>query len=248
MKAFLLVTDLDHTLVGDDAAMADLNAHLEWHRWEYGTRIVYTTGRSRTSYQQLTTEKELIEPDILITAVGTEIYHAQTLEPDPAWSNSLHHQWDRELVVATASHFPALIPQPDSEQRPFKVSYTVTPHRATEILPQLKSALRECGLDIQLIYSGNKDLDILPSQANKGKAMSYVRDHWGIPSDRTIACGDSGNDIALFANRPEFGIIVGNALPELLRWHHAHPQSNRYLATAHCAAGMIEGLQYFGFL
>jgi sucrose-6-phosphatase len=228
--------------------MADLNAHLAWHRWEYGTRIVYATGRSRTSYQQLIAATPLLPPDVLITAVGTEIYHNQDSVPDPVWAQSLTPQWDRELVVATASHFPALTPQPDSEQRPFKVSYTVTPHRAAESLPQLQSALRECALDIQLIYSGGKDLDILPRRADKGAAMTYVRDYLEMPSDRTIACGDSGNDIALFADRSEFGIIVGNALPELLRWHHAHPHAHRYLATAHCAAGMLEGLQYFGFL
>lgn len=248
MKPFLLVTDLDHTLVGDDAAMADLNAQLEWHRWEYGTRIVYATGRSRTSYQQLAAEKSLLSPDILITAVGTEIYHRDDAHADPNWSKLLTRHWDRELVVATASHFSALLPQPDSEQRPFKVSYHASPRHAAEILPQLQSALRECGLDIQLIYSGGKDLDILPQQANKGKAMAYVQECLEMPSDRTVACGDSGNDISLFANRPELGIIVGNALPELLRWHHAHPEPNRYLATGHCALGMMEGLQYFGFL
>ncbi len=248
MKPFLLVTDLDHTLVGDDGAMAELNAQLAWHRWEYGTRLVYSTGRSLVSYQQLVAATPLLPPDILITAVGTEIYESLEAPPDVAWAQRLSKGWDRELVVATASHFPALISQPDSEQRPFKVSYNVTPHRAAEILPQLKSALRECGLEIQLIYSGGKDLDILPGHADKGSAMNYVREQLAMPSDRTLAGGDSGNDIALFADRPEFGVIVGNARPELLRWHHTHPSPNRHLAKAHCAAGLLEGLRYFGFL
>jgi sucrose-6-phosphatase len=274
VKPFLLVTDLDHTLVGDDAALAELNAQLEWHRWEYGTRIVYATGRSLVSYQALTATTSLLVPDVLIAAVGTEVYTgadlkrtaspaatrppakpepdwAETLppaKPDPEWSDRLAPRWDRELIVATAEQFPTLVPQTASEQRPFKVSYHLPPQRATEVLSQLRSALWNCGLDIQLIYSGGKDLDILPMQADKGKAMGYVRDRLMIPSDRTIACGDSGNDIALFADRPEYGIIVGNARPELLHWHHSTPATNRYLAKAHCAAGMLEGLQFFGFL
>ena len=50
MAAFLFVTDLDHTLVGDDHAMAELNYALGAHRHQHGTTIVYSTGRSLTSY------------------------------------------------------------------------------------------------------------------------------------------------------------------------------------------------------
>ena len=34
---FLFVTDLDNTLVGDDAALAQLNRQLSQHRQLYGT-------------------------------------------------------------------------------------------------------------------------------------------------------------------------------------------------------------------
>ncbi len=71
--------------------------------------------------------------------------------------------------MATAAHFADLIPQPDSEQRPFKVSYFLTPEAAVEVLPQLEAALREQNLNIKLIYSSDKDLDILPRQADKGR-------------------------------------------------------------------------------
>jgi len=100
----------------------------------------------------------------------------------------------------------------------------------------------------QVIFSGGKDLDILPIQANKGMAMTFIRHRLGIDPARTVACGDSGNDLALFVDRQERGIIVGNARSELLDWHHANPNPNRYLAQAQCAGGILEGLQYFGFL
>ncbi|MFE1745044.1 HAD family hydrolase [Coleofasciculus sp. H7-2] len=66
--------------------------------------------------------------------------------------------------------------------------------------------------------------------------------------DRTIICGDSGNDLSMFQNVPSCGIIVGNAQPELLEWHHNSPPGKRYLAKSHFAAGILEGLDYFGFL
>lgn len=248
MAEFLLVTDLDNTLVGDDEALAELNHSLSQHRQQFGTKIVYSTGRSRALYHQLTTKKTLLPPDFLILSVGTEIYLTNSDTPDPNWASALSQNWDRDLVVATAAHFADLTPQPDTEQRPFKVSYFLTEAAATEVIPQLETLLKERRLEVQLIYSGSIDLDILPRRANKGMAMGFLRDYLGIAPERTVACGDSGNDLSMFANRDERGIIVGNAMPELLNWHHTNPNPHRYLANGHCAAGILEGLKYFGFL
>jgi sucrose-6F-phosphate phosphohydrolase len=248
MTSFLFVSDLDNTLVGDDAAMSELNQLLEKHRQQYRTKIVYSTGRSPTLYRQLTTEKSLLPPDVLICAVGTEIYYQDSHTPDSRWTETLSQTWDRDLVVATAARFTDLKPQPDTEQRPFKVSYHLTEQAADEIIPQMDALLRDRGLDVQFIYSSGINFDIVPRQGNKGMAMTHVRQNFGFDPDQTVACGDSGNDLALFLNREEYGIIVSNARSELLHWHHANPSSNRYLATAPCAAGILEGLRYFGFL
>lgn len=248
MTAFLFVTDLDNTLVGDDRALAELNQQLDRHRQESDLTIVYSTGRSQALYQQLTTEKALLPPDFLILAVGTEIYLNDHTTPDPQWAATLAQNWDRDQVVAIAAHFADLVPQPDTEQRPFKVSYFLTPAAAIAVIPQLEDQLKAHGLDVQLVYSGSLDLDILPSRANKGQAMAFLRHHLGMPPEQTVACGDSGNDLSMFCDRSERGIIVGNAMPELLDWHHANPSPHRYLAQAHCAGGILEGLKHFGFL
>lgn len=249
MSSFLFITDLDNTLVGDDQAMAELNTHLHAQRQTNGTKIVYSTGRSRTSYQQLFATKAMLEPDLLILAVGTEIYHGNDdPKPDAAWSEHLSDGWSRREIVAATAHYADLKPQPDSEQRPFKVSYFLTEQAAAEVLPLLETTLRDRGLDVQLVYSGGKDLDILPRRANKGQAMGFIRERLGIGAAQTVACGDSGNDLSMFADREERGVIVGNAMPELRQWHDANPCANRYLAKAHCAGGILEGLQHFGFL
>ncbi len=260
LQQFLFLTDLDHTLVGDNQAMEKLNQRLNWHRQEYNTKIVYSTGRSLFLYQQLEKEQEdkdkaLLKPDILICAVGTEIYNYDDqyqLTLNEKWSEHLSQAWDRELVKQIADNFHKLIPQPESEQRPFKVSYFLEAHNI-EILSKLENSLGNSGLDIQVIYSYSDhknyhNLDILPSRANKGMAMNFVREHLEIDTARTVACGDSGNDIALFANRKEKGIIVANAKQELLDWHNENPNQNRYLAQNKFAAGIEEGLKYFGFL
>lgn len=253
---FLFITDLDYTLVGDDQAMAKLNQRLELHRQQHATKIVYSTGRSLFLYQELNKkqkdkQKELLQPDILICAVGTEIYYYQDkLTLNSKWSDHLSEAWDRDLVEKISAAFTQLKPQPASEQTPFKVSYWLEEKFAEQVVPELKHSLLEQKLDIQVIYSGGEDLDILPRKANKGMAMTFIREHLEIDIDaaQTVACGDSGNDIAMFADRKEKGIIVGNAKKELLEWHTANPNQNRYLAKAKYAAGIEEGLHYFGFL
>ncbi len=247
MTQFLFVTDLDNTLVGDDQALAELNHKLSQHRQEYGTKIVYATGRSPTLYRQLQAEKQLLQPDALVAAVGTEIYLNGSDTPDPAWSEKLSPGWNRDLILATTAHFADLVPQPDSEQRPFKVSFFLAETVADEVIPQLESLLHQQGLDIKLIYSTGQDLDILPRHSDKGLAVQFLRSSWGVAPEQTVVCGDSGNDIALFAVGESRGIIVGNASYELLKWHNANPAERRYLAQAACAGGILEGLNHFGF-
>lgn len=248
MKQFLFVTDLDHTLVGDDVALISLNQKLQEHRQQYGTKIVYATGRSFYLYQQLTTEKALLPPDALITSVGTEIYfNFQEAQFAPEWAEILSQGWNRDKIVRIADNYSALIPQPESEQNPFKISYYLSESAAKEVLPNLESELANQDLQIKLVYSGSKDLDILPRNGDKGLALQFLRKQWDISAEKTVACGDSGNDIALFRGK-EKGIIVGNAKPELRQWHHQNQNETLYLAQAHCAGGILEGLEYFGFV
>jgi sucrose-6-phosphatase len=249
VTAFLFVTDLDNTLVGDDNALKELNQQLSRHRQEHGTKIVYATGRSRQIYHELKDEKQLLDPDALIASVGTEIYDDDGQDtPDPGWSEKLSQGWDRELTVATAAHYADLVTQPDTEQRPFKVSYFLTEEAAVEVLPRLESQLCDRGLNVKLIYSGGRDLDILPRHADKGLAVQFLQQKWGIDNTKTVVCGDSGNDIALFSVGEARGIIVGNARPELRQWYDQNPADYRYLAQARCAGGILEGLYHFGFL
>lgn len=243
---WLLVTDLDNTLVGNNQALVELNSIIKKHR-QY-VFLVYSTGRSLTSYRQLCTSVDLLTPDALVTSVGTEIYNQYNDRPNPEWSAHLQENWDRDLVVTIAQEFSGLTRQSDEEQSPFKASYYVSREDAERILPELEARLEEKSLSAQIIYSSGRDLDILPVTADKGNAMNFVRQQFNVPLEQSVACGDSGNDRAFFRNPEQQGIIVGNALPELLDWHHQAPSPFRYLAKAHCAAGILEGLQYFEFI
>ena len=248
MAKFLFITDLDNTFVGDDRALKELQQLLSQHRQEYGTKIVYATGRSPVLYEELKKERNLMEPDALVLSVGTEIYLDKSDTPDPGWSKKLSQRWSREVVLSKTADFSELRAQPDTEQAEFKVSFFLEESVATRVLPQLESMLKTSDLDVKLIYSSGIDLDIVPSNSDKGQAMQFLRQKWNFVAERTVVCGDSGNDIALFAVGEERGILVGNARPELLQWHNENPANHRYLAKNVCAGGIIEGLKYFGFL
>ncbi|MGH8000283.1 MAG: sucrose-phosphate phosphatase [Brasilonema sp.] len=249
MRAFLFVSDLDNTLVGDDKALEELSGELDKHRKQYGTKIVYATGRSPALFKQLAAEKFLLVPDALISSVGTEIYFGSNYEtPDPEWFIRLSNSWNRDLVVEIAARFVQLVPQQASEQRPFKVSYLLKQETATEVLPQLKHLLEKQNIKFNLIYSGSKDLDILPFNANKGLAVKYLQEKWQFTANETVVCGDSGNDIALFSVGEERGIIVGNARPELVQWYMTNKTDYRYFAKYDYANGIIKGLRYLNFI
>jgi sucrose-6-phosphatase len=245
---FLFVTDLDNTLVGDDLALEKLNRKLNEHRQEFGTKIVYATGRSLYLYRQLAEEKCLLSPDVLISSVGTEIYFNPDEDIyDSEWAKLLSIGWNREEITDLSSKYKDLELQPESEQNDFKISYYLSQEASQKVLTELESDLVDRGWQVTLIYSAGQDLDLIPQKSDKGLAVKFLRQKLAITAEQTVVCGDSGNDIALFQGE-ERGIIVGNAKTELCQWYQDNQSDYRYLAKSHCAAGIFEGLEYFGFI
>jgi sucrose-6F-phosphate phosphohydrolase len=243
MMKFLLVTDLDNTLVGDEEATEALNQALRARREQFC--LVYATGRSYPSARQLKAEAQLLEPDYWIASVGSEIYHQG--EVDPRWAQYLSQGWNREAVWAIARRFSALAPQPQSEQNPGKASFWLERSADFSVIDQLQAELHRAKLAVQVIFSSGRDVDLLPRRGNKGKAAAYLRERLQVRPENTLVCGDSGNDISLF-KQPANGAIVNNAQPELLRWYYEHRHPWHYLARSPYAGGILEALEHFNFL
>jgi sucrose-6-phosphatase len=256
---FLLVTDLDNTLVGDDRATMTLNQRLVALRHHF--YLVYATGRSISSFHQLQQEfaaatgTKLLEPDYLVTGVGTEIYHQGQLDQD--WAARLSQNWQRQAIALFLESFPALIPQPEAEQNPWKISYYLQPdvdspnsqnnQNNSQVINHLRSQLNQADLAAQVVFSSNEDVDILPCHGDKGQAVAYLMQKLKILPQATLVCGDSGNDISLFQQQT-LGVIVGNAQPELLDWHKTHAHADRYLARSTHADAIGEALSHFQLL
>ncbi len=242
---FLLITDLDNTLVGNEQATITLNQKLLAIRDNF--YLIYATGRSYNSAMQLRAQQKLLEPDYWVTGVGTEIYHQGRGRKDLVWANKLSQEWNRQQIIILAQSLPDLILQSSLEQNPWKISFCLSQPQKSPILEDLKNKLNLLGLTCKIIFSSGRDVDILPHNADKGLAITYLREHLQIPVELTLVCGDSGNDISLF-QQSTLGTIVSNAQAELIDWYMRYKQPNLYLANSPYAWGILEGLTYFNLL
>jgi sucrose-6-phosphatase len=153
----------------------------------------------------------------------------------PQWTERFEG-WDRGVVDRLMADL-GFEPHPPELQTPFKASFRVPQPQWTAA----RAAIAQTGLPAQVITSGSSDFDVLPPAAGKGSATLFLTEHLGVPIERLIVAGDSGNDAAMFRISPR-GIVVGNARPELCG---AVDRSRVYFARGARAAGLLEGLVHY---
>lgn len=233
---WLIISDLDGTLLGDDAALSRFAA---WYESQHDhVLLAYSSGRSFTSVTASIHATQLPDPVAVIGNVGTQICRYPGGLPVPGWPKVGSLGWSAERVRASLADMPGLQLQPEEFQSPHKVSYFL--HNAGDVLQEVQRRLQHAQLAADIVYSSQRDLDVLPQGANKGSAARYLAHALRVPDERVIVCGDTGNDIAMF--RVGFrGIIVGNALPELKALADGHA----YLAHRHHAHGVLEGMLHW---
>ncbi len=237
----ILVCDIDNTLIGDREALAELLRLLEAYHGHVGFGVA--TGRRIESARKVLREWDVPTPDFFITAVGSEIYYGPKLVADSGWRRHIDYRWEPAAVHTALDGVPGLRLQPKEEQRPFKVSYYVDPERAPG-LREIKRRLRKKDLHVNVIYSHQAFLDILPVRASKGAALRYFADKWGIPVEHILVAGDSGNDEDMLGGET-LGVVVGNHSSELERLRGGE---RIHFARGHYAWGILEGIAHYDFL
>lgn len=93
---------------------------------------------------------------------------------------------------------------------------------------------------MRIVYSSERDLDVLPAGIDKGTATAFLANSWDVPRDRVIVCGDTANDLSMF-EQGFLGVVVGNALPEL----KSLDSPRVFHASEPFAAGVVEGLRHW---
>jgi len=231
----ILVTDLDGTLVGDDAALARFADWLRARRDEF--TLVYATGRTRDSVARLVGETPAPEPDVVISLVGTEI-HDRSGRPWPGWLERFA-DWDADRVRRALAGDDRLELQPAQHQSRLKASYFVPALRGPDLLA-FQGRLRREGLSALVVYSGDFYLDVLPASSGKGAAARAVVRDLGVEPANVLAFGDSGNDIGLFQEGFQ-GTVVANATPEL----RLAVNGRAYLSPYPFADGILDGIRHW---
>lgn len=236
-----LIADLDNTLVGDaNEALPELLAELQSNRKCIGFGVA--SGKTVEATVATLQEHDAPLPDIVIAAVGAEIYYGPELKYGKGWETHIKHKWDRRKVVRLLKDFDFLQYQEEDFQRPFKVSYILKPGK--DRLALIHERLLRNGIRYSLSVSREKYLDILPYRASKGKAIRYLSYKWEIPLGNFLVCGDAGSDEEMLRGEPK-GVVVGNYSTEL---EALRGRRNIYFAQEPLADGILEGIQYYKFL
>jgi sucrose-6F-phosphate phosphohydrolase len=235
---FLLISDLDDTLLGDQPALG----RFEEYRVLLGPRlsIAYASGRFFDSVCEDVGTTPLPQPIAVLGGVGSEMRSFPDGQQNQAWIEQMSVDWSAETVRELLAAEADLEPQPEEFQSAFKMSYFLR-DASVGRLDELREKLGEAGVRVDCVYSSNRDLDFLPHGVNKGTAAAFLARELGFDNDHVVVAGNSGNDSKLFEHGFH-GVIVANAHNELKQYAD---DSRNYLSPHERADGVRDGLEHW---
>ncbi len=237
----LMVCDIDNTLIGRERPLRELFRRVK----AAGPKVAIgvATGRRLDLTLQVLEENGVPPLDFMITSVGTAIHLGRRAIEDSQWKEHISYRWRPERLRDVALSFPGLALQPEEGQDAFKVSFVV--REGVPFDPaELRRVLRKARLQARVVFSHGAYVDLLPVRASKGLAVRYFAHRLSIPLDMVLVAGDSGNDEGMLVGGT-LGVVVGNHDVDL---EHLRGTPRIYFAKGNYAAGIIEGIDHYGFL
>jgi sucrose-6-phosphatase len=243
MSIKLMVFDIDETLIDNTSGNNDFYQRWMNIRFKEIPLLCYNSGRLPDDLQQLIKSNLLPKPDFFIAGVGTCIYDYRKGVTIKEFSQVLDEGWNLNKVQEVMESLGNLVSkQPEHFQNDFKSSWFYDNATEDDLL-SIKKRLKKADLEVNVVYSSSRHLDILPKWANKGNSLEWLMDYLDITAEETIVAGDSGNDSAMFKIPYINGIVVGNAQPEL--YHETKGLSVFYSEKPRFEA-VFEGLSHYG--
>lgn len=269
MYRVLLGADMDRTLLPNGSQPESPQARRLLHSLRAHPQVLlaYLTGRSRELIQAALAEFDLPLPDFAAADVGTTLYrvHDGVWEEWEDWAREIAGDWGAATGRELSELFPDVpgleLQEPDRQKR-FKLSYYAPPDwDRPRWLPEMDRRLRARDVRAQLVWSLDEPvhrglLDVIPERATKDHAARWLLQRLGVPPERAVVAGDSGNDLPMLVGELQ-AVLVANARPEVraeaehLARQAGHPD-RLYVArgdflgmNGNYAAGVLEGLAHY---
>lgn len=222
-----LFTDMDGTLLNHDSRISLPMKQAIDHMTAAGHKIILSSGRPLNSILEVARENGLYQPGTLIISNnGAFVYdcdketalveHRLSTEEmtylvNAAYDHGLHcHVYTDTQIVSRAEtrelafytqkiHLPVVITEDIVTyltKGTFKIQVIcLDDHSRLEAFRQDIAAF--CQNRVQTIFSTDYYLELLPLQAGKGNAVSFVCEHFHIPVSHSYGAGDAENDISM---------------------------------------------------
>jgi sucrose-6F-phosphate phosphohydrolase len=200
------------------------------------------------------------------------------LVPDSDWNSYVkkkHPNWDRESIVEYVEKISGETFDQNAEQKEFylqedsvqnknKISYYLKDESQSDVIVgKISEYIRGNQINAEVVYSfdPHKDLglvDILPKNATKLGALEFLIEKLREDSENVVYCGDSGNDLLPLTSGIK-SVLVKNARDDVKEKaqkivEEKGVKDKLYIAkgegrlNGNYSSGVIEGLEYFGFL
>ena len=242
----ILFTDMDGTLLKDDATISDNTRKVIYDMTAAGHKFVLSSGRSLPNIIKTKNDLGLNMPGIYISASnGTIIYECDTdsvIFESRLYMEDLKNVWpmalEQNIHIQTYSDTELLAVSRDKEVDFYMIKCPLPLIKTNEPWNELKKPpVKMLCIDLEnhdklaafgdlvaktyphltTCFSSQTYLEIFSNKAGKGKSLEWLCDYLNIPIKNSYAAGDEFNDVSML-QAAGTGIAMCNGNPKIFEF------------------------------